>query len=235
MKSIHPFAIMEPTIRIFLVRCQWFTISWNLVNVGLRLCVIYICCNQKERVRKHTAHWSPSTNPGAHVLLIYSTQFRPLITHNTFHCLLTFSNEHYKIKNVQILCSHTTIEQILQYPSPASAIHTDANQGNSLITLQTIYIPRKHELAFHQMFTKTPDSQCCLLSLSLLFLCSNLTDYQARRKVLAFSQAILANRASYRYHYNDRLFSLLKTPPISSSSPSKIILPSHIRPPDFLT
>jgi hypothetical protein len=44
MKSIHPFAIMEPTIRIFFVRCQWLTISWNLVvNVGLRLCVIQIC------------------------------------------------------------------------------------------------------------------------------------------------------------------------------------------------
>ncbi len=38
---------------------------------------------KKERVRKHTAHWLPSTNPGVHVLLIYSTQFRPSITHNT--------------------------------------------------------------------------------------------------------------------------------------------------------
>ncbi len=38
---------------------------------------------QKERVRKHTAHSLPSTNPGVHVLLIYSTQFRPSKTHNT--------------------------------------------------------------------------------------------------------------------------------------------------------
>ncbi len=81
-------------------------------------------------------------------------------------CLLTLSDEHYKIKDVQVLCFHTTTEQILQYPSHASPTHTDANKGNSLITLQTIYIPRKHKLAFHQMFTITPNSQCRLVSLS---------------------------------------------------------------------
>jgi hypothetical protein len=106
-------------------------------------------------------------------------------------CLLN----HYKIKDVQVFCFHTTTEQILQYPSPASPIHTDANKGNSLITLQIIHIPRKHKLGFHQMFTKTPASQCFVVSLSFEFLCSNLTDYQAQRKVLAFSQAILACRA----------------------------------------
>jgi hypothetical protein len=63
------------------------------------------------------------------------------------NCLLTLSDEHYKIKDVQV-CFHTTTEQVLQYPSPASPIHTDASKGNSLIALQTMYIPRKHKLAF---------------------------------------------------------------------------------------
>jgi hypothetical protein len=96
--------------------------------------------------------------------LLHTVQTFDLTQHT--NCLLTISDEHYKIKDVQVLCFHTIIEQILQYPSPTSPIHTDASKGNSLITLQTIYIPRKHKLAFHQMFTKTPDSQCCLVSLS---------------------------------------------------------------------
>jgi len=66
--------------------------------------------------------------------------------------------------------------------------------------------PKSTRSLFHQMFTKTPDSQCCLVSLSLQFLCSSLTDYQAQRKVLAFGQAILANRASHCYVHKDRLF-----------------------------
>jgi hypothetical protein len=96
--------------------------------------------------------------------LLHTVQTFDLTQHT--NCLLTLSDEHYKIKDVQVLCFHTTTEQILQYPFPASPIDTDASKGNSLITLQTIYIPRKHKLAFHQMFTKTPDSQCCLVSLS---------------------------------------------------------------------
>ncbi len=75
---------------------------------------------------------------------------------NTQHsnCLLTLSDEHYKIKDVQVFCFHTTTKPISQYPYPASPIHTDDSKGNSLITLQTIYIPRKHKLSFHQLFTK---------------------------------------------------------------------------------
>jgi hypothetical protein len=45
---------------------------------------IKLChCNQKERVRKYTAQRLPSTNPGVHVLLNYSTQFRPPKIHNS--------------------------------------------------------------------------------------------------------------------------------------------------------
>ncbi len=57
---------------------------------------------------------------------------------------------------------------------------------NSLVALQTLYIPRKHKLAFHlknvhQSFRFLVISKP---SLSLQFFCSSLTDYQAQRKVL---------------------------------------------------
>jgi len=62
-----------------------------------------------------------------------------------------------------------------------------------------MYIPRKHKLtsAFDVHKKKTPNSQCRLLSLflSLQFFCSGLTDCQAQRKVLTFSQATLPHQA----------------------------------------
>ncbi len=50
------------------------------------------------------------------------------------NCLLTLPEAHYKIRDVQVLCLHTTTEQISHHPSPASPIHTNANKGNSFIT-----------------------------------------------------------------------------------------------------
>jgi len=104
--------------------------------------------NQKERVRKHTAHWLPSTNPSIHVLLIYSTQFWPPKTYITLTAYWLFQTNITRLNTCKCLASHTTTKQVLQYPSPALPIHTDANQENSFITLQTMYISRKHKLAF---------------------------------------------------------------------------------------
>ncbi len=72
----------------------WF-FSW--IDTLWRYYSMHNVVTEKERVRKHTAHWLLSTNPGVHVLLIYSTQFRPSITHNTltaywlFHTNITRS------------------------------------------------------------------------------------------------------------------------------------------------
>ncbi len=92
---------------------------------------------------------------------------------------------------------HTTTGQISQHPSPASPIHTNASPGNSLI-LNYIHCP-KAQAWFPSNVHKTRDSQCCLVSLPFEFLYSSLARCQAQRKVLAFSQALLANRTSHRY------------------------------------
>jgi hypothetical protein len=120
----------------------------------------------KKRASENTQHTDCLQRTHAS-MFSWSTPHSSTFDH-TQHtsCLLILSYEHYKIKDVQVLCFHTTTEQILQYPSPASPTHTNANKRNFLITLQTIYIPWKHKLAFHQMFTITPDSQWCLVSLS---------------------------------------------------------------------
>jgi len=103
---------------------------------------------KKERVRKHTAHRLPLTNPGAHVLLIYSTQLRPLISHNILTAYWHLQTNITRSKTYKCLVFHMTTEQVLQHPSPASPIHTNASQENSFITLQIMYISRKHKLAF---------------------------------------------------------------------------------------
>ncbi len=66
------------------------------------------------------------------------------------------------------------------------------------LSSQTIYIARKHKPDFHQMFTKH-QIPSAVYSLSLEFLYSSLAKYQAQRKVLAFNQALLANRTSHHY------------------------------------
>jgi hypothetical protein len=62
-------------------------------------------CNQKERVRNHTTHWLPSTNPGVHVLLSYSTQFRPPIFHNTLIAYWLFQMNITRLKTYKCFAS----------------------------------------------------------------------------------------------------------------------------------
>jgi hypothetical protein len=116
------------------------------------------------------------------------------------NCLL----DHHKIKDVQELCSHTTTEQISQH---TPHLHRCQQKGNVLITLQTYT---------HSESTSLLSAQCSqkhqlpsvVYSLPLKSLCSSLTDYQAQRKVLAFSQTILANKAFHGYVLTYRLFCL---------------------------
>jgi hypothetical protein len=161
---------------------------------------IKLChCNQKERVRKYTAQRLPSTNPGVHVLLNYSTQ----TSENTqlTNCLLN----HHKIKDVQELCSHTTTEQMLQHTSPASPIHTDVNKRklshyiidythSESTSLLPVQCSQKHQLL------------SVVYALSLSSLCSSLINCQAQQKVLAFNQTILTNKAFHGYVLKDHLF-----------------------------
>ncbi len=85
---------------------------------------------------------------------------------------------------------------ILPLPRPFTQM-----PAKETLSLQTIYITRKHKPDFHQTFTK-PDSSA-VQSLSLEFLYSSLARYQAQRKVLAFSQALLANRTFHHSVFKD--------------------------------
>jgi hypothetical protein len=136
-------------------------------NVGYKIYKKLLYCNQKREGPKTHSTLTTFNEPRRPCFpdLLHTVQTFDLTQHT--NCLLTLSDEHYKIKDIQVFCFHTTTEQVLQYPSPASPIHTDASKGNSLITLQTMYIPLKHKLAFpSNVHKKTPDSQCCLVSLS---------------------------------------------------------------------
>jgi len=128
----------------------WSKIVHKYVFLGLT--IVWKCNNgfvtKKERVRKHSAHWLPSTNPGAHVLLIYSTGFRPLIVHDILTASWSLQMNITRSETYKCLAYHTTTERALQHPSLASDIHTNASKGNSFITLHIMYIPWKHKLAF---------------------------------------------------------------------------------------
>jgi hypothetical protein len=152
-------------------------------------------CNQKERVRKHTAHWLPLTNPGAHVLLIYSTQFRPSITHITLtafneprrpcspdllHTVQTFDNTQH------ISLPTDPFRRTLQDQKCTNALLPHNNRTNFAVSIS--YLSHSHRCQLGKLshyitdyihspkaracspsnVHKTPDSQCCLLSLSLV-------------------------------------------------------------------
>ncbi len=154
---------------------------------------------QKERVRNHIVHWLPA-RPQASLFSWSSSPKSDLCSSENTNCLLTLPKAHYKIRDVQVLCFHTTTGQISHHPSPASPIHINASKGNSFIT-NYIHCP-KAQAWFPSNVHKTR-FQCCLISLSLEFLYSSLARYQAQWKVLAFSQALLANITSHHYVFKD--------------------------------
>jgi hypothetical protein len=82
---------------------------------------IWIHCNQKERVWNHTTHWLPSTNPCVHILLMYSTQFRPSIFHNTLTAYLLFQTNITRSKTYKCFTStqqHSRFHSIHLLPRP---------------------------------------------------------------------------------------------------------------------
>jgi hypothetical protein len=68
-----------PYINVGLVS-QNFHFSTTILNLQLYMlsiiCFEHICVTKKKRVRKHPAHWLPSTNPRIHVFLSYFIQVR---------------------------------------------------------------------------------------------------------------------------------------------------------------
>jgi hypothetical protein len=106
----------------------------------------------KKKGSEITQHTDCLQRPQASMFSWSTSQSSNLRSSSPTNCLLTLSNTHYKIKDVQVLYFHKTTEHISHHPSPGSPIHTNASKGN--LSLQTIYIARKHKRDFHQLFTK---------------------------------------------------------------------------------
>jgi hypothetical protein len=130
-------------------------------------------CNQKERVRKTHSTSIVINGPRRPCSANSLRTYRPLISLTLKLPTNSFINAS-RIKNIR----KQQQNKPPSIPPLALTIHTDASQGTLHIALPTMYIPRKHKLSFHQMFTKLQTSQQCLILLSLsleFFYSSNLT------------------------------------------------------------
>ncbi len=131
------------------------------------LCVNRYTCNQKERVRNHTAHWLCARPQASMPSRSSSSQFRPLIIPQHIDYLLTLTYTHCKTRDVFSLLPHNDRTEFTRCISCPARSHNF--QSKKIFSFQIIYIARKHKLDFHQMLRKTPTFQCCLLFLSLSF------------------------------------------------------------------
>jgi len=145
------------------------------------------CSDTKKRGSEiHTTHLTDSTNPGVHVFLIYFTQFRPF--ENTQHTdrLLTFADEHHKIKDAQVSCiqHNNKASFVLSIFLPRPLTQMSMREMLSLHCKPCTF-PENTSSLFHQKCsqknTRFPVLPILSLSLSFLF-CTSSTDYQAQRK-----------------------------------------------------
>jgi hypothetical protein len=112
-----------------------------------------LVCNQKKRVRRHPTHWLPSTNPGIHVFLIYSTHIRrPKTPSNlsSYWCFQALQSR----KHTDALLSRDNSTDSTAYISCLSNSYR-CQQGRlsyCIYRLCTSY--ESTNSAFHRMFTK---------------------------------------------------------------------------------
>jgi hypothetical protein len=120
-------------------------------------------CNQKERVRKYTAHWLPSANPGVHVLLIYSTQFKPLIIHNslTAYWIITRSE---MCKSFAPTQQQSIFYSIRPLPRPSTQMST---KGTFSLHYRLYTFPKAQAFFPLNVHKNTNFPVLCSLSLSL--------------------------------------------------------------------
>ncbi len=155
-------------------------------------------CNQKERVRNSHNTLTACTTPSVHVFSIFSTQFKPLIFHNTLTAYWLFQ--------MHITRSKT-------YKCFASTHNNRADFTASISCLTHSHKCQQGKLSHYRLYTLSESTslisiKCShdtrflvLSSLSLESLCSSLARYQAQQKVLAFSQALLTYRIPHNHIY----------------------------------
>jgi len=107
---------------------------------------IHSCVTKKKRVLETQRTDCLQRTQASTFSLVTRIQLRPPKTQHTTY-LLTLSNEHHEIIDLQAFSSYTAAEQDFNGSISCLNVPTDAGKGNSFVSLQTLYIPRKHKLA----------------------------------------------------------------------------------------
>jgi hypothetical protein len=133
---------------------------WVIIVLGMLSVLDYgrehptAWCNQKKRVWKHPTHWLPSTNPGIHVFLIYSTHIRRLDTPSklsSYWCSWTLQNR--KHTNALLPCDNNT-DSIVYVSCLSNSYRCQHGRlPHCIYRLCTTY--KSTNSAFHRMLTKT--------------------------------------------------------------------------------
>jgi hypothetical protein len=118
---------------------------------------------QKKRVRKHPAHWLPSTNLGIHVFLIYSTQIRRPNTPSKLSSYWRFRTLQNR-KHTNALLPRVNSTDSTAYISYLSKSYKRQHGKLSYCIYRLCTIYENTSSTFHQLFTKKTDPRCCLLS-----------------------------------------------------------------------
>jgi hypothetical protein len=126
------------------------------------LCDYFV--TEKKRVRRHPAHWLPSTNPGIHVFLIYSTHIRRPKTPSklsSYWRLQTLQNR----KHTDALLSHDNSTDSTAYISCLSNSYRCQQGRLSYCIHRLCTISESTNSAFHRMFTKKTQNRNAVYSL----------------------------------------------------------------------
>jgi hypothetical protein len=123
-------------------------------------------CNQKERVLKTQRTDCLHRTQASTFSWVTHIQLRPPKTQHTTY-LLTLSNEHHEVIDLQAFCSYTTAEQDFN-GSISCLTHSHRYQQGKLFCFITnsVHSPKTQARFLSEMFTTTSDSQHSLSSLS---------------------------------------------------------------------
>ncbi len=114
----------------------------------------WLCCNQKERVRKYTTERLLSTNPGVHARLNHSTQLRPPKMYNSLTVCWIFTKSKTR-KSFAPTHPQSRFHNMCPLPRPFTQSSTKGEHSHYIADLYTF---RNHKLSFSPKFTETSAS-----------------------------------------------------------------------------
>ncbi len=133
LKEKNAFCILKKHVLYYFSSSSFFITPLSMQFKG------ELQCNQKERVRKHTAQRLLSTNPGAHACLNHSTQLRPpkMYTSLTVCWILTRSKT-----RKSFAPTHPQSRFHNMCPLTCSFTHSSTKRGTFSLHCRLTYIPK---------------------------------------------------------------------------------------------